>query len=68
MSRHFRTVPFMYLNTFHRHPENAKKGPSFYWQVHIAMLLTTSIYHRIDSEYCSQSENGIHYRMLADLF
>ena len=32
---------------------------------HTATLLT--IYHRIDSEYCSQSDNSIHDRTLVDL-
>ena len=56
----------LYLNPLHRNFENAKKRPSFCEQGHTGTLLT--INHRIDSDYCGQSENGIRDRTLVDLY
>ena len=56
----------LYLNPLHKYVKNAKKWPTFCHQAHTTMVLT--IYHRIDSEYCSQYENSICDRMLPSRF
>ena len=55
-------VQNFHQNPLYRHLENTKKRPP----AHAATLLT--IYHRVEREKRSQSEDGIRDRTLVDLY